>query len=76
MLVGLDDAAVVAALEPRGCGEQVALAGGGEHRHLRADAGGRIGDQDTLTTNPATTDEYDTHRVAVVRGPGPITFKD
>jgi hypothetical protein len=37
---------------------------------------GRIGDQDTLTTNPAATDEYDTHRVAVVRGPGTITFKD
>jgi hypothetical protein len=37
---------------------------------------GRVGDQDMLVTNPDSTDEYDTHRVAVVRGPGKILFKD
>ena len=37
---------------------------------------GRVIDQDTLRPNPHATDEYDSHIVDVVAGPGPVQHKN
>lgn len=37
---------------------------------------GRVIDQDSIRPNPGATNEDDSHRVAVIAGPGDITYKD
>lgn len=47
------------------------IGGTWDEKHILCATCGRIMDQSTLTPNPESTDEWDTHTVKVVHGPNP-----